>query len=151
MKKKNLVIIGVAVLVLVFGILNVVWFAYSRSLKKYVKNIPEDGFGVYVTNDDAENSYSYRFPHYLQFIGNMALMDKDDNTLIIWTPMVGAKTYGVQLILEHNEIYEMFLDKDGNLIPDVNFHDAQGVYDEHRDIIQQLYRDAHEFWGNDFY
>lgn len=150
-KKRNFVIIGIVALIIAFGILNAVWFTYSKGLEKYVKNIPDDGFGVYVVNDDADNSYSYKFPHYLEFVGNMALMDKDLNTLIVWTPLIGPKKYGVQLILEHDEVYEMLLDKDGNLIADQNLNDAQDVYDEHREIIQQLYHDASEFWGEDFY
>lgn len=88
---------------------------------------------------------------YLRFISNMALIDKDDNVLIVWTPFIGEKSYGVQICLDHKEIYEMLLDKDGNLIPDKNLSDASDVYNAHIDVIKQLYKDASEFWKDDFY
>ncbi|WP_303826432.1 hypothetical protein [Ruminococcus flavefaciens] len=151
MTKKRVLIIIVGIVIAVFGIWNAVWFWYYHSVKKYVVNIPDDGFGTYVINDAAENSYSFKFPNYLQFMSNMALIDKDDNALIVWTPFIGEKSYGVQICLEHREMYEMLLDKDGNLIPEKNLSDAPEVYNANIDVIKQLYKDASDFWKDDFY
>lgn len=149
MIKKKVVIITVIV-VLLFGSLNAVWFGYRNSLEKYVKNIPNDGTGVYVTNDEAENSFSFKFPNYLRFTSNMALIDKNNNALIIWTPFMREKSYGVRLLLDHQEVYELILDKNGNLIPEKNLNGASEIYQEKKDIITNLYNDAKSFWKDDF-
>lgn len=143
-KRKKIIIAVISVVLAIFLAWNIVWVVHYFNLKSYTKDIPSDGDGGYVTNDDEENSYSVKLPDYLQFNGNIALVDKDFNSLIIWVSPFDEKTYGVQL--GWDDAYEMLLDENGQLLSEGNFDDAQEVYNANKQTIDKLYKYANDFW-----
>ena len=146
MSKKKKIIIVISVILAIILTWNIVWAVHYFNLKSYAENIPSDGDGGYVTNDIEENSYSVKLPDYLQFNGNLALVDKDFNALIIWVSLFDVKSYGVQICIGDFNTYDMLLDENGQLLKEGNLDDAQEMYDANKDIVDKLYEDANNFW-----
>lgn len=144
--KKKAILIGIATVVSVFSIWNILWLIHYNNFKDYIKNIKDDGNGVYAISDEKENSYSVKMPDYLMFNGNLAIIDKENHALIIWLSLSENKTYGAQ-ISRNNEKYEMLLDEKMQLTGDTNLSNAQEVLDEYKSEITQLYNAAFEFWN----
>lgn len=146
--KKKTIIIGLSIILGIFAIWNILWLVHFNNYKGFIKNIKDDGSGVYVVGDEDENSYSVKMPNYLMFNGNLAVIDKDNHALIVWVSLFGKETYGTRMVRE-NETYEMILDKDMQLTGDGNRSDAQDVLTEYKSEIAQLYNNAFKFWDLD--
>ncbi len=150
MIKNKKIIVAIGIVLTIFLTWNIVWFVHYFNLKGYTKNIPRDD-GVYVTSDAEENSYSVKLPNYLQFNGNLALVDSNSHSLIIWVSLTDSKTYGVQICRKELKsdnftFYSMLLDEDGQLLAEGNLDDAQEVYNANKEIIDKLYENANDFW-----
>lgn len=145
-KSKKVIIAVISVLLGIFLGWNIVWAVHYFNLRSYAENIPSDGDGGYVANDNEENSYSVKLPEYLQFNGNLALVDNDFNSLIIWVSPFDNKSYGVQICIDAPDCYDMLLDENGKLLEEGNLDDAQDVYNANKETIDKLYENANDFW-----
>lgn len=143
-EKKTKIII--CVMLTVFLAWNFIWAMHYFNLKSYTENIPSDGDGGYVTSDTEENSYSVKVPNYLRFNGNLAVIDENSNSLIIWVSLFDVKTYGVQIYIEGFQTYDMLLDENGQLLEMGNLEDAPEMYNANKEIIDKLYAYANNFW-----
>ncbi len=146
MIKKKKIIFVVCIILAAILIWNIAWTVHYFNLKGYAENIPSDGDGGYVTNDSHGNSYSVKLPDYLHFNGNLALVDTEFNSLIIWVSMFDTKTYGVRISTDGFRAYEMLLDENAQLLKEGNLANAADVYDVNEETIIKLYETANNFW-----
>lgn len=56
------------------------------------------------------------------------------------------KTYGVQIYIEGFQTYDMLLDEISQLLEMGNLEDAPEMYNANKEIIDELYAYANNFW-----
>lgn len=146
MKKKSKKI-GI-VIVLAFAIYCLVWFINSRYVyTPFTDKVPKHESGLYVYYDDKKDyTYNVKFPEFPKFTGNLGVDDNKGSGLIIWPGFFGNNyEYGVR-IRNNNETYEINLDKNMNIID--QDEELKEVYENNKDLIEEMWNGAKEIWGN---
>lgn len=145
MKKR--IIVGGIIIILLFGLLNIVWFAHSYYVySPFTKNIPKHESGMYVYYDNESNYiYNVKFPVYLSFNGNLGVANNEGSGLVIWPGFLGKNyTYGVRVNVD-GHVYSMNLDRNMQLIDEEV--EIKKIYNENTELIKKLWDGANSKWG----
>lgn len=144
-KSKKLYII-ITVIILLFGVYNLIWYYvtqskydnFSERMDEFVKN------RSYVLNPGDGYLYNVKYPDYLTFTGNLGVSDeKNEISLIIWPSLFnGENEYGVRII-DEDESYEIMVDKDMK----AEDSEIEDIVNKYQDEIQILFQKADEKWG----
>lgn len=145
--KKQIKIMAIITLIilLIFGIINIVWYKvihseyapYTIGLEEFKKNVSyvleEDGF-----------LYNVKLPDYLSFTGNLCVATNDGKyALLIWpNAFNNSAEYGIQIENEDKEILSIMVDKNINAFED---HQEE-VINDNREIINELLEKAKGRW-----
>jgi hypothetical protein len=134
-----------------FIIFNLVWFSNYLMYRKFTDGLQEImSFSAY---DILVDGYGYhvKFPDYLSFTGNLAVITEDNKyTLIIWPSLFAETKYGVMVVTESNEYTDFFVQImiDRDLVSE--YDDDQALIDQHRENIEDLFQKANARWGTEF-
>ncbi|MNW45226.1 hypothetical protein D3C74_224850 [compost metagenome] len=143
-KVKILIIVGL-ILVLLFGVWNIVWLIMTNNrYADFLEAVPKSKFGNHTMK---KNGYSYNVkrPDYLSFTGNLGINDTDGgNSLIIWPLINGGYEYGIR-IQTRGEAYELYLNEQLEPINKDNKQAAQLVQ-EFKPEIAALFEKANSVW-----
>lgn len=146
MKKHKTLVISIISILGIFIIINAMWFLYYKKFDKHIENIKDDGFGVFVVEQDGY-SYSVKKPYYLSFVGNLAITKNASNeSLLIWINLFRDHEYGVQLMSKDAESYNINIDEKGDLIPEKSSTEAQAVLDQNKEDVWDFINRANNFW-----
>lgn len=150
MNKKTKTTMFIAIPLLIFLIINVLWFMHYTKFDDYTKDLPVRESGAYGLEKDGY-TYSVSKPSYLYFGGNMSVSDQDSlDTFVIWINSFSNNEYGSVLHIENEEKYSMYVDKNGYLVDNKkNLSDAKMVWDKNKDRVMKLANKAKEFWNFD--
>lgn len=145
--KKQIKIMAIITLIilLIFGIINIVWYKvihseyvpYTIGLEEFKKNVSyvleEDGF-----------LYNVKLPDYLSFTGNLCVATNDGKyVLLIWpNAFNNSAEYEIQIENEDKEILSIMVDKNINAFED---HQEE-VINDNREIINELLEKAKGRW-----
>lgn len=141
-KAKKVVLI-IAIIVLLFGIYNLLWYFttqskytnYSEGMDEFVAN------KSYVLNPGNGYLYNVKYPDYLTFTGNLAVADENNEvSLIIWPSFYGEDEYGIR-ITTNDDSYEIMIDKDMKSV------ENNDILDKYKKEIRMLFQKADEKWG----
>lgn len=169
MNKRKIIVMLCLTPLVVFMILNVVWFTYVYT--EYHKYETAVGYDKdrqkYFYRDEDDFVYSVSRPYYLHYTGNLSIsqvihVDENGNVLnesvvglIIWPDIQGNCEYGVTIeIPEKNNkdsgnayvSYEFLLDDEQQSVEQLNDHD-ESILTSHRDDIDVLYEKSRKMWG----
>jgi len=150
--RKKILYIAI-LLVCCFLVYNLIWYltvehkygAYAAGMERDTaggSRISDKHFTVISENVD----YTVKYPFYLEYSGNLAVVKRDtQEALIIWPGIVGDNEYG--LILEYeNQIYQILVDK--TMAPINSFYNIYIADNE--DTIRILVDAANEKWPGIF-
>lgn len=144
-KKKNILIVGV-ILIIIFGLYNLFWWlSVMHTYKPYVKAVPKNKYGVYVKYDEKEEiTYNVKLPDYLHFTGNLGVSDQNNIVIIIWPSIFNQSfQYGVR-VQDDTEAYEIYVDE--NLEPVSGDELEKEMINRNYKEIKKLYDSAMEIW-----
>lgn len=152
-KKINAPILFGIILVGAFVLWNLAWVInLSRNYIPYRNALNKSESGAYILEDNGY-TYSIKLPDYLSFTGNMAVgkIDSQD-TLIIWPSGIGEPVYGVRLSVTEDQRenvfsrYEMYVDKNGELVADKNSADALVIWEQKKESIREMLEACRNIW-----
>ncbi len=162
--KIKIVIILCSVLVGVFAIWNIAWFAFVNSVyKPLADKISVDNLGYHSMVADDNYRYSVFMPSYLSFTSNLSVhentpineqSDSHSVSLIIWPKLFGGYEYGVSLTVPKSEgkdelsfsSYNFMFDEHMNPLDELNEYEKE-VLEEYKDEIKELYNKVYRMWG----
>lgn len=156
-KKSRIVLLIIAIIVLLFIIINLAWYIRRNAVygKFTDENMEETVFSTFIVPNyldvDSDGIEFYiKYPDYLSLTGNLTVgrpeegEDMNPNNLIIWPKFGGGYTYGY-LVIENDEMYQIYIDSEGNAIyPD---EEVNAVLERHKDDIRLFFDKAEERWG----
>ena len=155
MKKRAVITRILISAVLLFCVINVVWYLIrAAKYNGFSAGMEESSFSTFVvpqyTYEDDENfTYSVFYPGYLHLSGNLfvGFPPADDNNpytnaLIIWPLITGGYKYGV-LLYEDDVQYQIYVDENGNAV----YEEDRRIVSEHAREISILLEKAKEKWA----
>lgn len=176
MKAKNrLVLKIVCIVVAIFVVFNIFWFAYREIRFSQFTN----GFEVMAKGEDPEKTqdgvwYNVYKPTYLSFKGNLTASVRgekyisksgrefdisDQDGLIIWPKFPFNYSYAVDLELYHyydeqankevSESFVVLIDENGEWIDksDVFSKEQRDLFKQRQEFIKEFLKDTKEFWN----
>jgi hypothetical protein len=154
-KHKKIILIVFVVILFLFCVVNVFWYAFRDvEYSRYTENMEESACSSfivpdYIGKDDDGFTYSVAYPTYLGFTGNMAVSfpSADDenpytDSLIIWPLLKGGYEYGAILYID-NVQYQIYVDKNGNAINE----EDDSIVSECSQSISTLLEKADTMWN----
>ena len=146
-KKKTLYI--VIIIAVCFLVYNLVWYlivenkydVYIAGMERSTETVIRVS-GKHFSAPADNVDYTVKYPNYLEYVGNLAVVKRDTReALIIWPGIAGKDEYG--LILEHeNEIHQIMVDKD---MAPIDSQDA-AIIANTEDTIRILVDAANDKW-----
>lgn len=144
--KKVIIISIICVIVAAFAALNVLWYLHYSDFMDYRSVMKTEDVGGEISYVLRQNGYKYsiKVPSYLDFGGNLAIVEQNDTddsgskpTLLIWPKLFKEDKFGIMLRSkdEYNTTYQIYVDKSGNPI----FTDDDS--EEYKEEIQQILLD----------
>jgi hypothetical protein len=148
-KQKNYFLIGVAILLGAFVVWNAAWAAFVHfKYKPFVDKIPKVS-GVYLLNEDGMD-YSVKKPGYLSFEGNLGIIDKGNNAIVIWPKLFGETKYEIMINTSKDKnivkYFSIIIDKNGQPTKNQYKDNATKVWEENKEAIYRLVKSANEMW-----
>lgn len=142
-KIKLLIILSV--LVLLFGLWNIVWFIMTNNrYEAFLSAVPESKHDNHVIEKNGY-VYSVKRPGYLSFTGNLAIISSEyKETLIIWPLMDGSYEYGIR-VQKDGQVHELTLDEQLRPI-DPNDSRIASLVADLEPQINALYKKATDMW-----
>lgn len=146
MSKSKKLYITVTVIILLFGVYNIIWYFttqskydnFSKKMDEVVKN------SSYVLNTGDEYVYNVKYPDYLTFTGNLGVSDeKNEISLIIWPSLFNGENEYRLRIIDEDESYEIVVDKDMK----AEDSESEDIINKYQNEIQILFHKADEKWG----
>lgn len=141
--------ITVFVVLVLFGIYNIAWFAIVGSAyRDFLPGMKEVyPLQTYVIEDLDGYTYNVKIPDYLSFIGNLGVQPScgGQAALIIWPGILGDTQYGVMLPTGDGRIRKVYLSQDGEALPSAS-QDTKALVSENRDTIDELFKRARMVW-----
>lgn len=159
MKKKKLLIITIGILLLLFGIWNILWTMHYNQYKSYREKTQKNIIGgqVFYTITKDDYYFSVNMPSYLRFNGNLAASKntedlKDGISMIVWLKLFSEDKYGVILNDENGYMYQIYMDEKGKPIYKENesisyINETNALIDSNRDLIDEVYEKWNEVFG----
>ncbi len=153
MKKRKIVLIILFILIVVFALINILWYVSKENkYGKYSKGMNKSIMSTFITPkyesvDEEGFTYGVKYPDYLSNVGNLsvAFPPIDDNLindgLIIWLNGKSEYEYGVILYDNENQ-YMVYIDENGK---ELNEED-HGIVEKHKENITLLLNKANVFW-----
>jgi hypothetical protein len=145
-KKLNKTIIIISIIVLLFGVYNLMWFQLTKSkYRNYINGMDEFRKNVsYVQNNGDGYLYNVKFPEYPTYTGNLAIATRDNKySLIIWPNIFNNDfKYGVQIENENNEVISIRVDEN---MDSINEYDKE-MTDKNKEILNELYYISKNKW-----
>ncbi len=144
--KKIIVVCIICVIAVAFAALNILWYLHYSDFMDYRSVMKTENVGGEISYVLRQNGYRYsiKCPNYLDFGGNMAIVEQNDEddsgnkpTLIIWPKLLKPDKFGIILSTkdEYHTVYQIYIDKSGNPI----FTDNDS--DEYKEEVQQVLLD----------
>jgi hypothetical protein len=158
---KKLIIALIAIIVLGFGAINILWYCHYSDYMDYRNALSKEVVGGETIYTLSKNGYKYsiKCPDYLDFGGNMAIVDHNvesdgaEPVLLIWHKLFNKNKYGVILHLngDRNSSYQIYVDKDGNPVFEKNDSDdfrneAESIAQENKETIAGLLSAMNDVW-----
>jgi hypothetical protein len=143
-RRKKIVIVVIAGLVLLFLCYNLIWFLWSHlKYDRWTEGMKPFRKGIsYVLEGEDEYLYNLKYPDYLQFGGNICVATKDQKyALLIWPQITGGYEYGVQ-IESDGTLWSIMVTKDMKAVRQID----EEILVLHREEINQLNVKAREMW-----
>lgn len=124
MSKNRKIVFSViaSVLLLIFGVWNILWFMYSQKYSKLQGNLEKSTVGGITRYSTKSDGYycSMQPPSYLNFNGNICVNNKtvERNTekevsLFVWINLFSNTEYGVMIEDDDQHVYQIYTDKTG--------------------------------------
>lgn len=143
--KKHKKLVFFILLIVVFGIYNLVWYIIIHSkYDKYTTNMNEFRPNIsYVMQEDDGYLYNVKLPNYLSYTGNLCVSTEDGkHALLLWPKIFGAPEYGVQITTEDNTVLSIMVDSELNPIKD---SDSE-IITENFEILNLLLEKKEQYW-----
>lgn len=147
LKKKILIIVGV--IVLLFGLYNLIWYKivsekYNDFIIGMEEIYPNRTFAI---NNQDGYTFNVKLPNYLSYTGNLGVQPYEggDCALIIWPGIFEETTYGVFIISDDGRRHAVMLTEERMPLGDAPEQMKQLV-EENKDKIDELFDRAFELW-----
>lgn len=143
-KKRKMVIIVAAVIVLGFGAYILFWYMWQNAkYTPYITGMEEFVPGKsYVYTAEDGYLYNVKKPDFLTYTGNMCVsVPKGECALLIWPKSRKGFDYGVQ-IQKDQEIYSIMLKADHTAVE----KNDNELLQEYSECIEDLFKKASDKW-----
>lgn len=160
--KKRIIIASIFVVVAGFAILNILWFVHYSHFMDYRSVMTKEEVGGEISYAIRKNGYRYSIncPTYLDFGGNLAIVDHNETTdgneavLIIWPKLFKENQYGIILHSkdDFNISYQINIDGAGNPLYSDNDseeykNDIKSIISENQRTVDGLLEAMRDIWG----
>lgn len=137
------------VLLVLFGLYNILWFAVVGSTyRDFLPGMKEIyPLSTYAIDDLDGYTYNVKIPDYLSFTGNLGVQPScvGEAALIIWPGILKDTEYGVIIPTEGGSFRKVYLTQDGTVLPEAP-EDIRALVAQNRDTIDELFARAEILW-----
>ena len=148
-RKHKKVVIILGVIILLFGLYNVVWYTIIwGKYGDFVEGMKElYSHRTYVIDELDGYTYNVKIPDYLSYTGNLGIQpsQNSDCALIIWPGIFKETKYGVFLQDENGRNHAIELTSEREAKPDAP-EEVKQLVEEYRDKIDALFERADAQW-----
>ncbi|MGF7049401.1 hypothetical protein J2T13_003912 [Paenibacillus sp. DS2015] len=144
-KAKPIMITGIILIFLLFGVWNLVWLIMTNNrYNGFLEAVPKSKFGNHTIKKDRD-VYNVSKPGYLSFTGNLGINNPEEGyALIIWPLIKGGYEYGFR-VQKEGKVYEFYLNEQLKPMDEDNKQVAKLVQ-EFKPEIAELFEKANSMW-----